>query len=111
LFFPKEIVFDLELELGEVVLVSKTSMDYLWISPLVKKFSSSTSFSITDTKEIDISLFWSGQELDRFYAETGLVDKLDNKKTSLTKQYKNQIWFITGSNFAINVLDPYISSP
>ncbi|HCY20439.1 TPA: hypothetical protein DIC40_00955 [Patescibacteria group bacterium] len=69
------------------------------------------SFSFTDTKAIFTTLSRSGQTIDTFQAETGLVTKYNDKKTSLIKQYNNQIWFITGSTSAINVLSPYIASP
>lgn len=109
--FPSIVNISLFMGSGEVLIVSKSSKEYSWLSPLVRQISTPSSFSITDSKAIDIYLFRSGQILDNFYAETGLVNSFDNKKTSLIKQYNNQIWFITGSNSAINVLDPYIASP
>jgi len=111
LFISKEISLSLELQSKQSIIVAKPSIEYLWISPIVQKYQSTTSFSITDTKVINILLQRSWQILDSFYVETWFVAKLDNKKMSFVKVYNNQIWSISGATNTINVLSPYIATP
>ncbi len=108
---PQSIFFPVSLQPNQSIILTKVSQLYNRISPLIVKQQLPLSFSFTDTKAIFATLWRSGQLLDMFQAETGLVTKFDNKKTSLIKQYNNQIWIITGLNSSINVISPYIASP
>ncbi|AHB41808.1 hypothetical protein P148_SR1C00001G1029 [candidate division SR1 bacterium RAAC1_SR1_1] len=108
---PQSNFFTLSLQPNQSIILTKSSQLYSRISPLVIQKALPLSFSFTDTKAIFTTLSRSGQTIDTFQAETGLVTKYNDKKTSLIKQYNNQIWFITGSTSAINVLSPYIASP
>ncbi len=109
LLFPKEVVTYIDIKEGESVIIAKPSITYSWISPLVTKIFSPT-FSITDTKAIDIFLYRNNQELDHFFVETGIVLAFDNKKISFNKKY-NQIWTIIPSTVSFNVEFPYIANP
>lgn len=108
---PQSIFFPVSLQQDQSIILTKSSQTYSRISPLVVQQILPLSFSFTDTKAIFTTLSLSGQTIDSFQAETGLVVKYNDKKTSLIKQYNNQIWFITGSTSAINVISPYIASP
>ncbi len=108
---PQSIFFPVSLQQDQSIILTKSSQTYSRISPLVIQQTLPLSFSFTDTKAIFTTLSRSGHLIDTFQAETGLVTKYNDKKTSLIKKYNNQIWFITGSTSAINVLDPYIASP
>jgi hypothetical protein len=89
------------------IILTKPNLTYARISPLVYKLPLSTSFSFTDTKAIDLQLFREDQLLDSFQADTGIVLKYNDKKTSLSKENG----FISGSNLTINVQSGYRASP
>lgn len=111
LLVPQPILFPVSLQQNQSIILTKSSQTYSRISPLVVKQPLPLSFSFTDTKAIFIQLQRSWQTIDTFQVETGLVVKYNDKKTSLTKQIINQIWSITGSSSAINVISPYLASP
>lgn len=103
--------FPVSLQPNQSIILIKSSQSYSRVSPLVSKQMLPLSFSFTDTKAIFITLLRSGQLIDTFQVDTGLVVKYNDKKTSLIKQNINQIWSITGSTSAINVFSPYLASP
>ncbi len=103
--------FSVSLQQNQSIILTKSSQLYSRISPLVVKQSLPLSFSFTDTKAIFIQLKRSGQLIDTFQAETGLVLKYNDKKTSLIKENINQVWNVSGSLSAINVTLPYLASP
>ena len=74
------------LPIRQSILLIKPSADYARIDLGVPRVTTST-FGLTDTKAINLILSTSGQILDSFVADTGLVVKLDNKKTSIQKTY------------------------
>jgi hypothetical protein len=84
----------LSLPVKQSILLIKPSADYNRIDLKVPRITTST-FGLTDTKAINLTLFMSGQLLDSFIAETGLVVKLDNKKTSIQKIYLSDQRIIT----------------
>ena len=108
---PQSIFFPVSLQQDQSIILTKSSQTYSRISPLVTQQPLPLSFSFTDTKAIFTTLWRSGQLLDTFQVETGLVTKYNDKKISLTKEFINQNWIITGSVVAINVLSPYLASP
>jgi len=69
------------------LILTKSSQSYDWIADNVKKQNLPKSFSFTDTKELLLELYFSGEKIDSFYADTGLMRKFDNKKTSLYKEF------------------------
>jgi hypothetical protein len=103
--------FSVSLQQNQSIILTKSSQLYSRISPLVVKQSLPLSFSFTDTKAIFIQLKRSGQLIDTFQAETGLVLKYNDKKTSLIKENINQVWNVSWSLSAINVTLPYLASP
>jgi hypothetical protein len=76
----------LSLPTKQSILLIKPSADYSRIDLKVSRIITST-FGLTDTKAINLVLSTSDQILDSFIVETGLIVKLDNKKTSLQKTY------------------------
>lgn len=92
------------------IILVKPSGNYLRIDLNVARITTST-FSLTDTKSINLTLSTSGQILDLFLVETGWVVKLDNKKTSFEKRIANEEGIITWTSAALNVLEPYIANP
>ena len=57
-------------------------------------------FSITDTKEIQISLILSWEEVDSFFVHENRVKKVDNEKMSFQKVISNWKFVVTWSLFS-----------
>ena len=108
---PQSIFFPVSLKQDQSIILTKSSRTYDYISPIVIQQPLPLSFSFTDTKAIFTTLWRSGQLIDIFEAETGLINQYNDKKTSLIKKNIDQNWIITGENIDINVLFPYIASP
>ena len=98
------------LPIRQSILLIKPSADYSRIDITVPRVTTST-FGLTDTKAINLILSTSGQILDSFVADTGLVVKLDNKKTSIQKTYLSGQRIITWTIVPVNVISPYIANP
>jgi len=92
------------------ILLLKPSGNYARIDLAVLRITTNT-FSLTDTKAINLTLLTSGQFLDEFLVETGRVTKLDNKKTSFQKFQLSGARIITWTTIPINVSDGYIANP
>jgi len=92
------------------ILLLKPSGNYAWIDLLVARITTNT-FSLTDSKAINLTLLTSGQFLDEFLVETGWVTKLDNKKISFQKLQLSGARIITGVTIPVNILDGYIANP
>lgn len=71
------------------------------------------SMSFTDTKEISVFLTRSGQVLDHFYADTGMVNHYNDKKTSIERIWSQGIYIVTWTSLdrQLNVSSPYIANP
>ena len=98
------------LPIRQSILLIKPSADYARIDLGVPRVTTST-FGLTDTKAINLILSTSGQILDSFVADTGLVVKLDNKKTSIQKTYLSGQRIITWTIVPVNVISPYVANP
>lgn len=92
------------------ILLLKPSWNYARIDLAVPRITT-TTFSLTDTKAINLTLLTSGQILDEFLVETGRVTKLDNKKTSFQKLQLSGARIITWTTIPINVSEGYIANP
>lgn len=92
------------------ILILKPSGNYARIDLAIPRITTNT-FSLTDTKAINLTLLRSGQFLDEFLVETGLVTKLDNKKTSFQKLQLSGARIITWTTIPVNILEWYIANP
>ena len=100
----------LSISVNQTILLTKPSADYSRIDVRVPRIITST-FGLTDTKAINLVLYTSDQVLDSFTVDTGLIVKLDNKKTSFEKKYLSGQWIITWTTVPVNVISPYIANP
>ena len=71
------------------------------------------SMGFTDTKMISVNLFRSGQLLDSFYADTGMVTHYNDKLTSLEKVWLSGTYIVTWTTLdrQLNVSSTYLANP
>jgi hypothetical protein len=53
------------------------------------------AMGFTDTKMISVNLLWSGELVDSFYADTGMVTHYNDKLTSLEKVWLSGTYIVT----------------
>ncbi|MFZ2151079.1 MAG: thermonuclease family protein [Candidatus Absconditicoccaceae bacterium] len=75
--------------------------------------STGLSMSISDTNQIDISIFYSGQQLDSFIVDQTTVNNYNNTDTSFEKLSVNSTLLITGTSIdrAYNINSGYLANP
>jgi len=71
------------------------------------------SMSISDTNQIDISIFYSWQQLDMFYVDQNTVNNYNNTDTSFEKLSVNSALLITWTSLdrTYNINSWYIANP
>ena len=71
------------------------------------------TMGFTDTKMISVNLFRSGQLLDSFYADTGMVTHYNDKLTSLERVRLSGTYMITWTTLdrQLNVSSAYLANP
>ena len=89
---------------------SGRTFSYILDTSVIKYFA---SMGFTDTKEIKIFLSRSGQFLDSFIADTGIVVHYNDKKTSLEKVWSDGTYIITWTSVdrQLNVSSDYLANP
>ncbi|MCX6823134.1 MAG: hypothetical protein NTX91_04050 [candidate division SR1 bacterium] len=97
---------------GGSVVVGRTGRTFSYIldTSVIGYFA---SMGFTDTKMISVNLFRSGQLLDTFYADTGMVNHYNDKLTSLERVWQDGIYIVTGTTLdrQLNVSSAYLANP